>query len=91
MTVGIVNTVGSSIARLTHCGVYLNAGPEIGVASTKAYTCQVIVLTLIALYFGQDRLSAQPLIRDIIDELRVLPQKLESVVARRDEFKKIAR
>lgn len=70
--------------------MYLNAGPEIGVASTKAYTCQLIVLTLIAVFFGQDRLSSQPIIHEIIDELRVLPQKLETVVARRDEFKAIA-
>jgi glucosamine--fructose-6-phosphate aminotransferase (isomerizing) len=90
MTVGVVNVVGSSIARLTHCGVYINAGPEIGVASTKAYTCQLVVLVLIAIYFGQDSLAAQPLIRSIIGELQKLPAKLEQVLAQRERYAKIA-
>jgi glucosamine--fructose-6-phosphate aminotransferase (isomerizing) len=90
MTVGVVNVVGSSIARLTHCGVYINAGPEIGVASTKAYTCQLVVLVLIAIYFGQDSLAAQPLIRSIITELQKLPAKLELVLAQRERYAKIA-
>jgi glutamine---fructose-6-phosphate transaminase (isomerizing) len=90
MTVGVVNVVGSSIARLTHCGVHVNAGPEIGVASTKAYTCQVVVLILIAIFFGQDRISAQPLIRAIIGELQKLPEKVAAIVAQRDRFAKIA-
>jgi len=91
MTVGIVNVVGSSIARLTHCGVYVNAGTEIGVASTKAYTSQMIVLILIAIYFGQDRISAQPLIAEVVKALRELPEKVKTVLDRRDEYRLLAK
>jgi D-arabinose 5-phosphate isomerase GutQ len=55
LCVGITNTVGSSISRETHCGVHLNAGPEIGVASTKAYTSQFIAFALLALMLSDDR------------------------------------
>lgn len=55
LTIGVVNVVGSSIARETDCGMYLHAGPEIGVASTKAFTCQVIALLLMALRLGKQR------------------------------------
>ena len=54
-TLGLCNVVGSSIAREVDGGVYLHAGPEIGVASTKAFTAQVAVLTLLAVYFGRMR------------------------------------
>ena len=60
LTVGICNVVGSSVARETDCGIYTHAGPEIGVASTKAFTSQVTVLFLLSLCFGRDRnLSSQ--------------------------------
>ena len=52
---GIVNVIGSSIARITHSGSYIHAGPEIGVASTKAFTSQLSVLTLLALYLGRHK------------------------------------
>ena len=52
---GICNVVGSSIARITHAGIYTHAGPEIGVASTKAFTTQVVVLTLLSLSIGKKR------------------------------------
>ena len=55
LTVGITNTVGSSISRETDCGVHINAGPEIGVASTKAYTSQFIALVMFALMMSEDR------------------------------------
>eukprot|EP00438_Fugacium_kawagutii_P006320 Skav230352 [mRNA] locus=scaffold1251:51060:55006:- [translate_table: standard] len=55
LTIGVVNVVGSSIARETDAGMYLHAGPEIGVASTKAFTCQVIALLLMALRLGKQR------------------------------------
>ncbi|GAA57585.1 glucosamine--fructose-6-phosphate aminotransferase (isomerizing), partial [Clonorchis sinensis] len=71
-TVGITNTVGSSISRETHCGVHINAGPEIGVASTKAYTSQVIALVMFALVLSEDRISLQPRREAIIDGLRAL-------------------
>ena len=53
LTLGLVNVVGSSIARETDCGIYMHAGPEIGVASTKAFTCQVTTLILMGLYLAQ--------------------------------------
>jgi glucosamine--fructose-6-phosphate aminotransferase (isomerizing) len=59
LCVGITNTVGSVIARLTDCGVHLNAGPEVGVASTKCYTSQIIAIILIAMQLSQDRVSTQ--------------------------------
>lgn len=59
LIVGITNTVGSSICRESHCGVHINAGPEIGVASTKAYTSQFIGLVMFALVMSEDRLSLQ--------------------------------
>ncbi|KAG8240496.1 Glucosamine--fructose-6-phosphate aminotransferase 1, partial [Homalodisca vitripennis] len=60
LIIGITNTVGSSICRESHCGVHINAGPEIGVASTKAYTSQFISLVMFALVMSEDRISMQP-------------------------------
>lgn len=59
LIIGITNTVGSSICRESHCGVHINAGPEIGVASTKAYTSQFISLVMFALVMSEDRISMQ--------------------------------
>jgi glucosamine--fructose-6-phosphate aminotransferase (isomerizing) len=73
LCVGVTNTVGSAIARGTHCGVHINAGAEIGVASTKAYTSQIAVMTMIALALGQDSISNRELRESIIDDLVVLP------------------
>ena len=56
---GITNTVGSSISRESHCGIHINAGPEIGVASTKAYTSQFVALVMFGLVMSQDRISMQ--------------------------------
>uniref|UniRef100_A0A8C2DQ60 glutamine--fructose-6-phosphate transaminase (isomerizing) n=1 Tax=Cyprinus carpio TaxID=7962 RepID=A0A8C2DQ60_CYPCA len=74
LTVGITNTVGSSISRETDCGVHINAGPEIGVASTKAYTSQFVALIMFALLMCDDRISMQPRRREIIQGLKVLPE-----------------
>jgi len=60
LIVGVTNTVGSSICRESHCGIHINAGPEIGVASTKAYTSQFISLVMFALVMSEDRISLQP-------------------------------
>ena len=60
LILGVTNTVGSSICRESHCGVHINAGPEIGVASTKAYTSQFISLVMFALMMCEDRISMQP-------------------------------
>jgi glucosamine--fructose-6-phosphate aminotransferase (isomerizing) len=59
LIVGVTNTVGSSICRESHCGLHINAGPEIGVASTKAYTSQFISLVMFALVMSEDRISLQ--------------------------------
>ncbi len=78
---GVCNVVGSSIARETHAGAYTHAGPEIGVASTKAFTAQVTVLTLMALYIGRAKghLSAERC-AEIAQELDTIPAKIESML-----------
>src|SRR5262249_8922960 len=80
-TLAICNVVGSSIARECDGGVYLHAGPEIGVASTKAFTAQVTVLTLLALYLGRIRpLSSIPGSR-ILDDLQAIPDAIRQTLA----------
>lgn len=80
LIVGIVNTVGSSISRESHCGVHINAGPEIGVASTKAYTCQITTILMIGLMMAEDRISKQSRRREVIDGLRALPDAIHDVL-----------
>src|SRR5690606_36217851 len=80
---GICNVVGSSIPRLTHAGAYTHAGPEIGVASTKAFTAQVSVLTLIALYMAQIRgTMAQHTLVRLLSELEEIPGLIEKTLKR---------
>lgn len=88
---GICNVVGSSIARASHAGAYTHAGPEIGVASTKAFTAQVAVLSLIALYLGRSlgRLSQKDFFR-LINELNDVPRLVEEVLKTEEAVKKIA-
>ncbi|CAO3617269.1 unnamed protein product [Cunninghamella blakesleeana] len=78
--IGITNTVGSTISRETNCGIHLNAGPEIGVASTKAYTSQYIALVLMALQLSDDKLSTLERRHQIIDELKRLPDLIQQVL-----------
>ncbi|SCU92287.1 LAFA_0F09296g1_1 [Lachancea sp. 'fantastica'] len=80
LTVGIVNSVGSSISRVTHCGVHINAGPEIGVASTKAYTSQYIALVMFALSLSDDRVSKIERRKEIIQGLRHIPEQIKTVL-----------
>ncbi|CAH8642214.1 unnamed protein product [Dicrocoelium dendriticum] len=80
LAVGITNTVGSSISRESHCGVHINAGPEIGVASTKAYTSQVIALVMFALVLSEDRISLQPRRNAIIEGLNKLSDQIRTVL-----------
>ena len=88
---GIVNVVGSSIARITHAGSYIHAGPEIGVASTKAFTAQVTLLTLMALELGYRRGTiAKSDFQHIITELENIPQKVEAVLKTNEQVKYIA-
>jgi glutamine---fructose-6-phosphate transaminase (isomerizing) len=89
-TLAICNVVGSTIAREADGGIYLHAGPEIGVASTKAYTSQCVVMALLALYFGRIRhLSFEAGLR-IIDELSALPQQVEDALDTNNETRRIA-
>ena len=79
---GICNVVGSSIPRLTHTGAYTHAGPEIGVASTKAFTAQVTVLTLLALGIAEIRGTiVRERLREMFAELEVIPKKVEALLA----------
>jgi len=87
---GIVNVVGSTIARDTEAGIYLHAGPEIGVASTKAFTSQLTVLALIAVYLGRQRYLSQIDGRRIANELIALPDKVKKVLLLQEEIMKIA-
>ena len=89
---GICNVVGSSIARTTHAGVYTHAGPEIGVASTKAFTAQVTVLTLIALAVAQRKGTiTTDRFREILFALDAIPQKVEKILATSETIKDIAK
>jgi len=88
---GIVNSVGSSIARTTHSGSYIHAGPEIGVASTKAFTGQVTLLTLMALYLAHHRGTiSEEYYRKLIVELTLIPEKIKKVLQQDDKIKYIA-
>ncbi len=73
LLVGITNTVGSSISRETMCGVHINAGPEIGVASTKAYTSQFLALAMFAVMMAEDRISKQARVKEIMTGMKQLP------------------
>jgi len=88
---GVCNVVGSSIARETHAGAYTHAGPEIGVASTKAFTAQVTVLTLIAMYLGQAKghLSGERA-GEIAQELARIPAKIESMLDLNERIKTLS-
>ncbi|MDB4923360.1 glutamine--fructose-6-phosphate transaminase (isomerizing) [Mucilaginibacter sp.] len=88
---GICNVVGASIPRITHAGVYTHAGPEIGVASTKAFTAQVTVLTMIALYIAQQKgtLTASKL-ASLLTELEEIPGKIQTLLLDNDLIKEIA-
>jgi glutamine---fructose-6-phosphate transaminase (isomerizing) len=88
--VGICNVVGSTIARDVHAGVYLHAGPEIGVASTKAFTSQVTLLTLLTLLLARHRNMSSARGVEIVQEMTTLPGKVEKILGLREEIKKIA-
>ncbi|XP_066304077.1 glutamine--fructose-6-phosphate aminotransferase [isomerizing] 1-like isoform X3 [Branchiostoma lanceolatum] len=90
LTVGITNVVGSSISRETDCGVHINAGPEIGVASTKAYTSQFIALVMFGLMMCEDRISMQQRRADIIKGLKDLPDKIKEVLKLDEEVHSLA-
>ncbi len=87
---GVCNMVGSTIARESDGGVYIHAGPEIGVASTKAFTSQIMVLSLISLLLARMRNISLEKGREIIQHLREIPEKVEAALKKEDEVKKIA-
>ena len=88
---GICNVVGSSIARLSDAGSYTHAGPEIGVASTKAFTAQVTVLTLMALMLGRKKGTiAESYYRELISELETIPAKVESMIGMNDYIEELS-
>ncbi len=86
----ICNVVGSTIAREADGGIYLHAGPEIGVASTKAFTSQVTVLALLALLMGRIRMLSNNRGREIIEALEAIPRQVESILAQNDYIKSVA-
>ena len=90
LTLGIVNVVGSTIARDTDAGIYLHAGPEIGVASTKAFTCQLVVETLMAIFLGRRRFMSQADCESYIRALTAIPGQIETVLAQSDRIRQIA-
>jgi glucosamine--fructose-6-phosphate aminotransferase (isomerizing) len=87
---GVVNVVGSAIARATDAGIYLHAGPEIGVASTKAFTCQVAVLTMLAIELGRRRHISSGQVERHIDELVRIPDKISTILDQSDHIREIA-
>jgi glucosamine--fructose-6-phosphate aminotransferase (isomerizing) len=89
-TIGLVNVVGSTIAREVDGGIYLHAGPEVGVASTKAFTSQVIALALITLRFGRLRNLSILQGRQIIQGLKALPGQIQQILARAHEVEALA-
>jgi len=80
LSLGVVNVVGSSISRETDAGVYLRVGPEIGVASTKAFTGQVAVLTMLTLYLGRKRYMSSDDCSDMMKELEQIPDKMDRIL-----------
>lgn len=90
LTLGIVNVVGSTIARETDAGIYNHAGPEIGVASTKAYLSQLLVLSLLALFLGRDRSLSLAEGKRYGAALQALPEQLRALLERHEELSLIA-
>lgn len=87
---GICNAVGSTIARETDAGVFLHAGPEIGVASTKAFTSQLTVLSLITLLLARMRSMSAAKGAEVVQAMQALPRQIEAILAQREQVRKIA-
>jgi glucosamine--fructose-6-phosphate aminotransferase (isomerizing) len=87
---GIVNVVGSTIARTTDSGVYLHVGPEIGVASTKAFTAQVAVLAMIAIELGRRRHIGHEGVAHYLHELSLIPEKIREILEQSSDIRQIA-
>lgn len=90
-TLGIVNRVGSVIAREVDAGIYIHAGPEIGVASTKAFTCQIMSLILITMMIGKNNKTISDMdLKIIASELKSLPDKMRQIIDKKNDYKFIA-
>ncbi len=87
LAIGAVNSVGSTIARTTDAGVYLHVGPEIGVASTKAFVGQVAVLTLLSLYIGKRKFLSNDTVAEYLKQLEQVPDNIERVLEQSDHIK----
>src|SRR5690606_28473487 len=90
LALGVINAVGSTIARETDAGVYLRVGPEIGVASTKAFTGQVAVLAMITLFLARRRFMSADQCAQLIAELEAIPGKIERVLEQDAAIRKVA-
>jgi glucosamine--fructose-6-phosphate aminotransferase (isomerizing) len=88
---GICNVVGSTIPRETGRGVYLHAGPEIGVASTKAFTCQVAILLMMALKFGRSRRLSRQTGIELVADIKSIPSLVNKVIASAKDIEKVAK
>src|SRR5687768_4597158 len=91
LAIGVVNVVGSTIARETDGGIYIHAGPEIGVASTKAFTNQCVTLTMLSLFLGRRKFMSQGTSQELIDGLCAIPEKVEQVLKASEQIRDIAR
>ncbi|MHC4108264.1 MAG: glutamine--fructose-6-phosphate transaminase (isomerizing) [Planctomycetota bacterium] len=89
LTLGIVNVVGSSVARETDAGVYLRVGPEIGVASTKAFLGQLMVATMLATFIGRRRYLAGDYVSSLLRELETIPDRIEQVTQLSEEIREV--
>ena len=87
----IVNVVGSTIARESDGGIYMHAGPEIGVASTKAFVSTISILTLLAVHLGRLRNLSAKRALDVLHGLEALPKQIEKILAQNDNLKKVAK
>ncbi len=91
LTLGIVNTVGSTIARETDAGIYNHAGPEIGVASTKAFISQLTALSLLTLFLGRQRDMSLSTGKMIAEEIKLLPEKIKTILATKGSIEEVAK
>jgi glutamine---fructose-6-phosphate transaminase (isomerizing) len=89
---GVLNVVGSSIARISHAGAYTHAGPEIGVASTKAFTAQLAVLTMIALKLAREKGTIEDSrYRHLLNELNLVPEKVQALLEQSEQISDLAK
>ena len=90
LAIGIVNTVGSTIARETDAGIYNHAGPEVGVASTKAFISQLTALAMLTVFLGRQRGMSASAGKSITEEIAALPEKIKIILEQKEKIKKIA-